>query len=82
MRFSLRDLFWATALVAMGLGWWATNVKRLEAIRQAHRQRATLERAREAHSSLWEYVGETRTPQPTWGLYVDWSVLDEPLVVP
>jgi hypothetical protein len=22
MRFSIRDLFWATALVAMGLGWW------------------------------------------------------------
>jgi hypothetical protein len=25
MRFSIRDLLWATALVAMGLGWWADS---------------------------------------------------------
>jgi hypothetical protein len=24
MRFSIRDLLWVTALVAMGLGWWAS----------------------------------------------------------
>jgi hypothetical protein len=25
MRFSIRDLLWATALVAMGLGWWVDH---------------------------------------------------------
>ena len=25
MRFTLRDIFWMTALVAMALGWWLDN---------------------------------------------------------
>jgi hypothetical protein len=25
MRFTIRDLFWLTALVAMGLAWWAES---------------------------------------------------------
>jgi len=39
MRFTIRDLLWLTVVVAMGLGWWVTNSKRLEAVQQAQRQR-------------------------------------------
>jgi hypothetical protein len=51
MRFSIRDLLWLTLVVAMGLGWWMTNAKRLEAVQQAQRQRAVLEKA-------WEWLSE------------------------
>jgi hypothetical protein len=27
MRFSLRDLFWITVVVAMGLGWWVDRTR-------------------------------------------------------
>ena len=37
--FSIRDLLWATLVVAMGLGWWvhyqAVDAKRLEAVGSA-----------------------------------------------
>jgi hypothetical protein len=36
MRFSIRDLLWATLVVAMGLGWWvshrALDAERVEAV--------------------------------------------------
>lgn len=38
-RFSIRDLFWATLVVALGLGWWlhyrAVEAKRQQAIQGA-----------------------------------------------
>jgi hypothetical protein len=42
MRFSIRDLLWATALVAMGLGWWIDHA-RLE--RRLAEQEAEIEQA-------------------------------------
>ena len=33
MRFSIRDLLWATLVVAMGLGWWVDRTE-LEVQRQ------------------------------------------------
>jgi hypothetical protein len=43
MRFSIRDLLWATVVVAMGLGWWNEHrLKRSEAIRRC-RTRPRLE---------------------------------------
>jgi hypothetical protein len=87
MRFSIRDLLWATLVVAMGLAWWRADAKRLEAVGQAHRLRAALVSAKES--------GEQGTPvRPIWtetrrGRFavaryaaVDLSVLDEPLVEP
>jgi hypothetical protein len=41
MRFSIRDLLWATLVAAMGLGWWVSyrtiDGERLEAVEQAHK---------------------------------------------
>jgi hypothetical protein len=74
VRFSIRDLLWATALVAMGLGWWvsyrALDAKCLKAVGQAHRLRASL-------YATTRTFGRTNDSL-TWP--VDWSVLDEPLV--
>ena len=70
MRFSIRDLLWATALVAMGLGWWTTSVKRLEAVGQAHRLRDVLVIAKECHYRVHD------------GTEVSFAVLDEQLVEP
>jgi hypothetical protein len=80
MRFSIRDLLWVTLVVAMGLGWWATNAKRLEAVGQAHRLRAQLVRAGESGDLR---IHGIRDGFPIKSLLdVDWSVLDEPLVEP
>ena len=50
MRFSIRDLLWATALVAMGLGWWnehrSMDAKHDAAVEQANRLRVTLSDAK------------------------------------
>jgi hypothetical protein len=60
MRFSIRDLLWATLVVAVGLAWWmeyrahgetenkrlVTDAKRLEAVGQAHRFWGVLMEAR------------------------------------
>jgi hypothetical protein len=77
MRFSIRDLLWATLVVAMGLGWWMryrdVNAKRLEAVWQAHRLHgALLDAAKEI-----EYTtGKGGHPRPRW------DILHEPLVEP
>jgi hypothetical protein len=86
MRFSIRDLLWATVVMAVGLGWWASyqaiNAKRLEAIGQAHRMQLTLKRARIAHERLDAEIPWATMQKAADRWYVDWSVLDEPLVEP
>jgi hypothetical protein len=95
MRFSIRDLLWATLAVAMGLAWWnehrahrETDAKRLEAIGQAYRQRITLLAAKAQNDNLHRFV--EAGPEDTVGMRYplpigdtpNWSVLDEPLVEP
>jgi hypothetical protein len=77
MRFSIRDLLWATALVAMGLSWWLDNQTRYATIRQAHRLRAALVAAK-ADLDLVEKLSPSLLDQNT----ADWSILDEPLFEP
>ena len=50
MRFSLRDMFWGTAMVAIGLAWWMDNQTKHAAIQQAHRLHPNLSLARQWHS--------------------------------
>jgi hypothetical protein len=68
MRFSIRDLLWATVVVAMALGWGesylAINARRLDAVQQARTLHANLSLAKRS-----SYI-------------VNWSILDEPLVEP
>jgi hypothetical protein len=78
MRFSIRDLLWATALVAIGLAWWgshrALDDKRLEAVGQAHRLHRALADAKQWHTYL-----PLTSPRPATP---DWTALDEPLIEP
>jgi hypothetical protein len=75
VRFSIRDLLWATLVVAMGLSWWASywamDARLYRASEQAWRQRVALEQAKllldHPHSAI---------------LIPDWKILDEPLVEP
>ena len=88
MRFSIRDLLWLTVVVAMGLGWWmsyrAVDAKRIAAVRQAHRFRLTLETAKTAETETHEiYSSEAGVDIVGYAFpFVDWSVLNVPLVEP
>ena len=49
-RFSIRDLFWATTVVALGIGWWVQSrhskfleTERKEAVDYAYRAREVLD---------------------------------------
>jgi hypothetical protein len=80
MRFSLRDLMWATALVAMGVAWWMDNQAKNTAIAHSHRLHKNLSFARQWHYyrkniNLTGFMA-TPTGEP------DWAVLEEPLVQP
>jgi hypothetical protein len=79
MRFSIRDLLWATALVAMGLGWWATNAKRLEAVGQAKRLHTVLTAVKRDREKT---TGVSPLVFTVGDVTVDWRILDEPLVEP
>ena len=87
MRFAIRDLLWATLVVAMGLGWWvsyrAVDAKRLEAVGQAHRLRSVVS---ETHFITKILFGGKHPSQRNCALDIepkaDWSDLDEPLIEP
>ena len=90
MRFSIRDLLWATALVAMGLGWWnehrINDEMRLAAVERASVLARELTTARNTLVLFWRYADEVREGKreshPNIGNYlfnqVNWRVLDEP----
>jgi hypothetical protein len=84
MRFSIRDLLWATLVVAMGLGWWMDNRTKHAAVKQAHRLYVTLKFAKEycdpseaspAASAIDGGIVFFNSPP-------DWTPLEEPLVEP
>jgi hypothetical protein len=89
MRFSIRDLLWATLVVSIGLGWWssyrAVDAKRLEAVGQAQRHRVALQVAHEVgdelSESLWEHT-RNKFLVARWAIEIDRHILDEPLVEP
>jgi hypothetical protein len=88
LRFLLRDMFWVTALVAMGLGWWndhrAIDAKRAAAVQQTQRHRRELANAKTCdewlckllHDGATSLIWHNGLPTP------DWSILDEPLIEP
>jgi hypothetical protein len=82
MRFSIRDLMWATVVVAMGLAWWldrnALYTKLLASVSQAHRLYQTCVDAEVTIDMLTtDRTGKARFP------VIDWkSILNEPLVEP
>jgi hypothetical protein len=84
MRFSLRDLFWATALAAVGLSWWLDNQTKHAAVQQAQQLHSSLDVAKKWHdlgrSGYFTRTGKNVLPVP--GTPTDWTPLDEPLVKP
>ena len=70
MRFSIRDLLWATLVVAMGLGWWATNSSGLRPW------------VRHIDCATCLLSPRNATIASTDGTEVSFAVLDEPLVEP
>ena len=87
MRFSIRDLLWATLVVAMGLGWWmsyrASAAKQLEAVQQTQHHRATLTAAKNWINGIREiYQQRTSSRLIYESTELNWSVADEPLVEP
>jgi hypothetical protein len=88
MRFSICDLLWLVLVVAMGLGWWAScqliDARRAQAVRQTHRHRAALVKAKEESDEMFGVFASKLPASPIWRpmSHVDWSVLDEPLVEP
>jgi hypothetical protein len=80
MRFSIRDLLWATALVALGLAWWLDNQTKHAAVDQSHRLHRSLTVARQWHHYIrnMHLTGFLATPSAP----LDWAPLDEPLVEP
>ena len=90
MRFSIRDLLWATVVVAMGLAWWASygamDAERLAVVQHATRLQKSLAAAKELvawkdSQVLDDWLGARTTANSSVPL-VDWSVLDEPIVEP
>jgi hypothetical protein len=87
MRFSIRDLMWMTLVVALSLGWWfshqAIDAQRTAAARQAHRFWKGFSDAKR----LFDW-GQGQSKDDSWMIntvtppHVDWSVLNEPLVIP
>ena len=90
-RFALRDLFWATLVVAMGLGWWLhyreVNAHRKAFVLHAESLKETLIRAKTQNEQLKGNVdfllkmrrSETPPDFSIWWNNVDWTVLDEPI---
>jgi hypothetical protein len=80
MRFSIRDLLWATVAIALCVGWWMDNQTKHAAVGQAHRLHYSLDLARKWHgyysSSKILTIRMVPTTPP------DWTPLDEPLVEP
>jgi hypothetical protein len=38
LRFTIRDVLWLTALVAMGVGWWTTHVRIVSRLAESERR--------------------------------------------
>ena len=83
-RFTIRDVLWLTVVVALGVGWWASNRRatvQLEAtVSHTESLRLQLKRARDYEKTLdWARRGGGFTSEPISFLYPDWSWIDKPL---
>jgi hypothetical protein len=88
MRFSIRELFWLTLVVGLASALWIerrahyeTDARRLEAIAQAQRLRATVIAAKKSDTRLHHILTERIGGSYSFNV-VDWDVLDEPIVEP
>jgi hypothetical protein len=85
MRFSIRDVLWATLVMAMGLGWWLDHDKQETKAKlvagHAARMRSALTAAKPLVDAycLRATTIYTGSPPPK---YPDFSPLDEPLIEP
>src|SRR5258706_12067535 len=90
-RFSIRDLLWATLVVAVGLGWWlhyrAVDANRQAVIQHAEKLKMTLSLAKAESEALADDVKFFEDIARTKAAYsyihrivkVDWTILDKPI---
>lgn len=91
-QFTLRDLFWATLTVSLGLAWLlhyqAVDTKRRAAIQSAERNRSVLMNAKRESDQLKKDVEFFKNATVAAGVIVhyhrkiqdvDWTVLEEPI---
>ena len=64
MKFTLRDLFFITALVAMACGWWLDH-RRIEA-RDREFNAAMRELGQAMHEHGFQFNVDTKTGQTSW----------------
>jgi hypothetical protein len=85
MRFSIRDLLWATVVVAMGLGWWldrnTAEAKAKLMAGHAARLHSALTAAKPLVDAYCVNAATIYTGSPP-PKYPDFSPLDEPLIEP
>ena len=81
MRFSIRDLLWATLVVALGLGWLLAEQKAQRIYGQAVRLRSTLTAAKPLVERYCLYATTMYTASPPPKV-PDFSPLDEPVIEP
>jgi hypothetical protein len=85
MRFAIRDILWATLVVAIGLAWWmsyrAVDANRLAAVTQATRLWALVD-AIVAKEKMEQETGTGIHGFLPQHAHVDLRVLDEPRVHP
>jgi hypothetical protein len=85
MRFSLRDLFWATALIALAVAWWMDNQTKTAAVQQAHRLHQSLSLAKQWHDlgrGGYYFATGAIPASAVPASQPDWAALEEPLVQP
>lgn len=60
LRLTIRDLFWLTLVVAMGIGWWVDRGRESDQREAAER---TLERVRRAYDQPWHRLNVQSGPK-------------------
>jgi hypothetical protein len=84
MKFTIRDLFLVTMIVALGLGWWANSrtmeENRREVVTHAKELRNSLGDAKRLSAQLERDAGPLKHAIPKQT--VDWSILDKPIPNP
>ena len=68
MRFTLRDLMWATVVIALLLAWWLERAKTTTALRE--RDDAVVL----WHDASRKWVEATRIPRDKWGSIPPWGL--------
>lgn len=60
MKLTLRDLFWLTVVVAMGLGWWVERSKLIDRVQTKRKMTAPRLTSATSSGSPWSWQWDAR----------------------